>query len=149
MTRINKNHPDWGNIHKPGHQAFLGRRPVMELPGWSGNIMVDFAPSIIGLLMLYPSWIKQNPYTDHTLNDPKSRIHTVYKTLTHTHTKEVDTKNVLISVSIKFTSKDHVRFLHVLRPNERHLRVRLGPILVGGWTNPFEKYARQIGSFPK
>ena len=20
--------------------------------------------------------------------------------------------------------------------------------LVGGWTNPFEKYARQIGSFP-
>ena len=22
-------------------------------------------------------------------------------------------------------------------------------ILVGGWTNPFEKYARQIGSFPK
>jgi len=21
--------------------------------------------------------------------------------------------------------------------------------LVGGWTNPFEKYARQIGSFPQ
>ena len=21
-------------------------------------------------------------------------------------------------------------------------------LLVGGWTNPFEKYARQIGSFP-
>ena len=23
------------------------------------------------------------------------------------------------------------------------------PYLVGGWTNPFEKYARQIGSFPQ
>ena len=23
------------------------------------------------------------------------------------------------------------------------------PKLVGGWTNPFEKYARQIGSFPQ
>ena len=22
-------------------------------------------------------------------------------------------------------------------------------MLVGGWTNPFEKYARQIGSFPQ
>ena len=22
-------------------------------------------------------------------------------------------------------------------------------VLVGGWTNPFEKYARQIGSFPQ
>lgn len=132
MTRIN-NHPDWGNIHKPCHQAFLGRRPVMKLPGWSGNIMVDFAPSIIGLFMLYPSWIQQNPYTDHTLNDPES---THFRKPLHTHTMQrvvgVDTKNVFISVSIKFTSKDHVRFLHVLRPNERHLRVRLGPILVGG-----------------
>ena len=22
-------------------------------------------------------------------------------------------------------------------------------LLVGGWTNPFEKYAREIGSFPQ
>ena len=27
--------------------------------------------------------------------------------------------------------------------------MQLGFYLVGGWTNPFEKYARQIGWFPQ
>ena len=111
MTRIN-NHPDWGNVHKPCHQAFLGRRPVMKLPGWSGNIMVDFSLSIIELFMLYPSWIQQNPYTDHTFNDPES-THFIKPLHTHTHHAKS-------------------RWGRHLRPNERHLRVRLGPILVGG-----------------
>ena len=34
---------------------------------------------------------------------------------------------------------------------ERHPKKNFTPKkkLVGGWTNPFEKYARQIGSFPQ
>ena len=37
-----------------------------------------------------------------------------------------------------------LRYPEILR-NKALLRV----LLVGGWTNPFEKYARQIGSFPQ
>ena len=29
------------------------------------------------------------------------------------------------------------------------LKFKMKQCLVGGWTNPFEKYARQIGSFPQ
>ena len=39
---------------------------------------------------------------------------------------------------IMFTDKNNIKILH----NEKHY-------LVGGWTNPSEKYAHQIGSFPQ
>ena len=33
------------------------------------------------------------------------------------------------------------------RTNNKKAILKNGYILVGGWTNPFEKYARRIGSF--
>ena len=35
--------------------------------------------------------------------------------------------------------------VYVLYINHQYAKYQL----VGGWTNPFEKYARQIGSFPQ
>ena len=48
------------------------------------------------------------------------------------------------------TWKHEVPWLMGLKhQGENHIFCKVNDFLVGGWTDPFEKYARQIGSFPQ
>ena len=48
----------------------------------------------------------------------------------------------------KFNSPDVVRCVAKINPSLQLVRGDTPSWLVGGWTNPIEKYARQNGSFP-
>ena len=45
--------------------------------------------------------------------------------------------------------KKNTQAFQLFQPNYQWVETKQITNLVGGWTNPFEKYARQIGSFPQ